>query len=891
MKITIFRIFLLMLAVPISLMLSTAMTPLPSSKITTTTSSKEKKVIAEQGTFTFKNVPKNRKAVSLHDKDQIHKIEEFPLTDKGFLWDENDAKTFKWRTQGITGVKESGQEFVFVSWTGRAEDDQPIGSDRKGYTNRGARISIVDITNMENIPYRHVLLTYKDEATGEYKTFPKLKAGGIMYLDGKIHVTDSRKGDYWAVRVFDMNKIIDLTEDKKLYKYQYIVAEEYSYKTPISPSCMSYDRDRKQIIMGQFSEKASQAKPNIFTMFSPPKNATEAALFNTSTVSNVPIYRLPDNYSKIQGIASSTDLNGRHIIWLSTSHGKDSRSNLYRFNVEINGSTPRFPNIINTVNKNTEKYPPGLQDAYFSSSDQLWLLTNYAYEEGKYMPLYVPSGTDYLNYSINPLNSMEKTRRGVFAINKVDIAAPKVTINHHEDKDWVNGFPIVKFDDITYNRKGEAGTKDIAGYNIPKEKQPQNAPHAFKWDKFDSNDWRWWPQGVSGNSNSDLGGQKRLLMTSWYDSEAKTDLDAIDLASNAADGKIKKSFKNFEASVTVNNQGARITITDISDPNNIQYRHILLVESTNRKYTATNKLKGKKQKFYDDFAKNGDNKYTPIITHAGGVSWYKNYAYLADGEMIRVFDLNKIFKTEGKQANGETNNQCGFIDGKYHAFNYTYAVPQVAVYHIEGTGKHSCISLENINGKRKLWSATFQSRLETGDDFKSWYVGFKLFMPRKTSKHLFTDIYGYDLNEDGTISQAPASVETYTFKYAQIRNTGLQAATIISSGFSADVLDINSVNGVYRQGDKTYFTRNMAPRYESSLGRMVVKEDNSPAIMYRWPHTSEDFYYEKDTDILWSCTETPYGHYYLAPIVDKAADKSAGNRVMFGIKMSSYKTK
>ncbi|MGB0862643.1 MAG: hypothetical protein ACPGXZ_06970 [Saprospiraceae bacterium] len=449
-----------------------------------------------------------------------------------------------------------------------------------------------------------------------------------------------------------------------------------------------------------------------------------------------------------------------------------------------------------------------------------------------------------------------------------------VKINHIKYGDWSKDFPNVAFDNITYNRKGRPGTNNIYGYNVTDSHKPKNTkPYVFRWDKSDTKTNTWWPQGVSGNGNSDLGGNKRMIMNSWY-----------------SKGK----------------HGARITIMDISDPANIKYRHILLVESTNREYTFEElNMKEKYQKEYKKYPV--ANKYTPVKTHAGGVSWYKNFVYIADTRTgIRVFDLNKIFKTEGKNGKKD-NNKCGFVDGKYHAFNYEYAIPQVAIYHIKGASSFACISLENVNGRRKLWTANFKSRV-AGDAMAVVKKTFSFnpvkgikklhnmfLMPKDKKKHIYTNVYGYDLNEDGTVNTDPATVEGYKYKYAKIRGVASKTGAKVVTGDTK--LDINGVNGVYREGDKVWLSRNMAPHYKASTCRLVIQEGDKPAEMWRFPHTSEDFYYEKDTDILWSCTEAPSGHLFVWSAMDTKAilkntkniGKKPSNRIMFGVKRSSYK--
>lgn len=322
----------------------------------------------------------DKKAVILTGK----KKKEFPLAERGFLWQSDDSKTKNWRPQGITGMDVDGREFIIVSWYGRKQ---------KKYENRGARISVVDITQLERDPsvnnYRHILLVDKNK-----NTFPGMHAGGIVALNGKIHVADSR-GEHKVIRVFDLNKIKRLQGSVSIYNYRYILMEEYNFKAPINPSYISYDRNKKQILIGTFAKKPSDSKPNLMAWFTPPDNENREK-FNEN-IDDIAIYRLPNNYKKIQGMVCFTDSDNKQILWLSTSYGGIYRSNFYKMNIDINSSTPKSPEIITTTNFSSRKYPPGLEDAYLAKNNQLWLLTEFAYAEGRY-------------------NGLKPTRRGVFSI-------------------------------------------------------------------------------------------------------------------------------------------------------------------------------------------------------------------------------------------------------------------------------------------------------------------------------------------------------------------------------------------------------------------------------------------------------------------------------------------
>ncbi|HRH67670.1 MAG TPA: hypothetical protein PLU53_15335, partial [Bacteroidia bacterium] len=72
----------------------------------------------------------------------------------GFKWNKADEETNEWRPQGIAGFQKGNKRFLIVTWY--AIDAEKITNVSNNH--KGARISIVDITNMNTIRYRHILL-------------------------------------------------------------------------------------------------------------------------------------------------------------------------------------------------------------------------------------------------------------------------------------------------------------------------------------------------------------------------------------------------------------------------------------------------------------------------------------------------------------------------------------------------------------------------------------------------------------------------------------------------------------------------------------------------------------------------------------------------------------
>ncbi|MBC9796831.1 hypothetical protein IBL28_12700, partial [Sinomicrobium sp. FJxs] len=103
----------------------------------------------------------------------------------GFKWNSGDEQTTDWRPQGITGFQWGGRRFLLTTWYGIGPAQIP-GVENK---HKGVRVSLVDITDMNNIKYRHILLVqdknnrfYKEDSAytqlGEFGPV-RIHAGGV----------------------------------------------------------------------------------------------------------------------------------------------------------------------------------------------------------------------------------------------------------------------------------------------------------------------------------------------------------------------------------------------------------------------------------------------------------------------------------------------------------------------------------------------------------------------------------------------------------------------------------------------------------------------------------------------------------------------------------------
>jgi hypothetical protein len=303
------------------------------------------------------------------DSDQL---KTFPNASCGFTWNDEDDSTTKWRPQGIAGITDDKREFIVVSWYGR--EDQ-------GYSNRGVRISFVDVTNFNAITYRHVLLV--DE---QYHTFEGMHGGGVMYSGGFIHIPDSRSGTK-KVYTFDINSIQYIPEDDRelFYNYVYILPRHSSYDVPITPSFISFDRDRSEAVLGTFYQCGSFHSDSTECM----SNGNNRLMwFPPGSVDSHSQYCSP-YFSEMQGAvtASNPYSESEHLLWTTSSYGSGHPSHLHVTAVDISQCETDGSSGMNKTFR-TIVYPPGLEDIHMSSYDSslyasfVWLLTEFGSTEG-----------------------------------------------------------------------------------------------------------------------------------------------------------------------------------------------------------------------------------------------------------------------------------------------------------------------------------------------------------------------------------------------------------------------------------------------------------------------------------------------------------------------------
>jgi len=157
---------------------------------------------------------------------------------------------------------------------------------------------------------------------------------------------------------------------------------------------------------------------------------------------------------------------------------------------------------------------------------------------------------------------------------------------------------------------------------------------AFGWQSGDQSVAYWIPQGITGSGDGVEGGRvdgRRVLLASWYYDGEKDPGSAAQ-------------------------KGVRIAVVDATEPSDVRYRFVLLVEPV---------MDGERPTF------------GPVPIHAGGVAWVGDLLYVVDTTRgLRAFDLTRMLRVEADL------DAIGYDpgSGNYHAHGYAYVLPQVGAY-------------------------------------------------------------------------------------------------------------------------------------------------------------------------------------------------------------------
>ena len=184
-------------------------------------------------------LPLNRQATRMPN-------EPWPGFVAGFRWESGDLTVPYWIPQGLTGGAVGGRSYVVVSWhydeAQRAADPSPATDG----LDKGARVSFAEVSDLNAVTYRHVLLVEPDAARGfKPVTF---HAGGLAWVGTNLYVADTSRG----VRVFDLTRVLQVSTASACsgvcgvsngvacaYGYGYVLPQvgAYTFPTGLSSSC------------------------------------------------------------------------------------------------------------------------------------------------------------------------------------------------------------------------------------------------------------------------------------------------------------------------------------------------------------------------------------------------------------------------------------------------------------------------------------------------------------------------------------------------------------------------------------------------------------------------------------------------------------------------------
>ncbi len=303
----------------------------------------------------------------------------------------------------------------------------------------------------------------------------------------------------------------------------------------------------------------------------------------------------------------------------------------------------------------------------------------------------------------------------------------------------------------------------------------------FRFDTGDNLDCTNYPQGITtsrdavGTADGGTYDGHQLVLVSWY------------TRSGCLGGGTR----------------SRITLVDWDATYPNKYRKILLVEPTG---TAA----------VPDF--------TDIPIHAGGVSWYGDYLYVADtGRGMRVFDMRKILRTSTGGTAGQIGRQP---DGTYYAHNYAYVLPQV------GT-----ITAATTSGTPLVWSSVSLDRVSRSMVMVEYTCAACIGYPNRVPRAV----------------RFPFAAGATTFAASTTATQALQ-------------LPWYNLNGVASHNGRWWF-------YSSGAKKLYYWTPTTAAQTYGWVSGGESISYWEDPtgpDLLWSLQE------------------QIGHRNVFAVEQASY---
>ena len=289
----------------------------------------------------------------------------------GFRWNDEDQRSSRWWPQGITTSADAsaaedvgGRRVVVTSAYSKKVD---------GYS-KGARLSVVDVTDRTALRYRHVLLVeavLDDDGRIDLRPVP-LHAGGIVWHGDHLHVAGTRRG-LATFRPDDIVRVPDGGDPSRLgidgdhvhgFGYRYLLPVRFGYEAVTAEgldqlrySFLSLDRSASppELVAGEYGSGPMTTRLVRYEI-----DPATSLLRTDAAGTSRPLLLEERGIGHTQG---ATVVDG--VWYLTTSAGR------YRLGSVWTG-TP------GDLRRTRFAVPVGVEDiAYWPSTDQLWSLSEY----------------------------------------------------------------------------------------------------------------------------------------------------------------------------------------------------------------------------------------------------------------------------------------------------------------------------------------------------------------------------------------------------------------------------------------------------------------------------------------------------------------------------------
>jgi hypothetical protein len=189
---------------------------------------------------------------------------DFPDFEEGFRWNPHDFHEPEWRHQGATGSSDAYDEGLLNGRRVLLATSYSKSSDPK----RGARATVVDHTDLEQVRYVNLLLAKPIEGSAKFRALTT-HAGGVVWYGDFLYVADTERG----FLVFDMQRIVpaDRSETERIgdigngvmaaYGCDYLLPQIAIYdltsgSDPIRFSFVGLDRSASphELVSGQYQQ-------------------------------------------------------------------------------------------------------------------------------------------------------------------------------------------------------------------------------------------------------------------------------------------------------------------------------------------------------------------------------------------------------------------------------------------------------------------------------------------------------------------------------------------------------------------------------------------------------------------------------------------------------------